>query len=125
MPGLAVRYGLSVDRLLDETDVEVFEEWRLLYDMEPWGEERSDLAAGVQIMHQASAAGVKPRAPIDYMPFLKREESKPQTQEEQMAEVDAINRMLEKWQKANQAGKHQADDCDESDDPDFNNPDFE
>ena len=78
VPGLAARHGLDVDRLLAETPCEVLEEWRALYAMEPWGEERTDFAAGTTIMHLAAAAGAAPKAPCEYMHFLKKPEVKPQ-----------------------------------------------
>jgi len=40
-------YGLDVDRLLSALPVELLDEWRELYDLEPWDAERTDLAAGV------------------------------------------------------------------------------
>lgn len=90
VPGLAVRYGLSVDAMLDDVNAETIEQWRTLYDLEPWAEERADIAAGIGVMHTVAAAGVKPRQPVDYMPYLQRDEPKPQSVEEQKAVVNAI-----------------------------------
>jgi hypothetical protein len=85
-----VRYGLDVDRLLEESPSQMFEEWRTLYEMEPWADERSDLAAGIQIMHNVNAAGVDPRQPAEYMPYLRREPAKPQSEADIKQAFNAI-----------------------------------
>ncbi len=64
-----------------------------MYCREPWGEDRRDLAAGTQIMHQVAAAGINPRQPADYMPYLKRQaEQQTQSEEEMKATWDEICR---------------------------------
>ncbi len=35
-------FGLDVDRLLAETPAAIFEEWRTLFELEPWGEDFAD-----------------------------------------------------------------------------------
>ena len=49
-----------------------------MYELEPWGEERQDLATGIAIMHNALAHSVSAKAPLEYMPFLKKPDPKPQ-----------------------------------------------
>ncbi len=61
-----------------------------MYDLEPWAEERADFAAGTAIMHNAAAHGGKPRPPVEYMPFLKKEKPKPQRQSDMKAAWQAI-----------------------------------
>jgi len=70
-----------------------------LYGVEPWGDERADLAAGVQIMHAAEFADKKSKPSIDYMPLLKREEPKPQSEEDMMKILDAACDAMEKREK--------------------------
>ena len=89
-------YGLDVDRLLAELPTALFEEWRALYDGEPWDAERSDLAAGGMICASLAAHGGKPRSPEKYMPFLKQPKPKPQSQIEMKAVLEAAFRDTER-----------------------------
>lgn len=88
---VVTRYGLDVDRLLRDTPAELFEEWRTLYDMEPWGEERTDYAVGTVIAHMLAANGIEPKLPRDYMLFLRsREEQKPVSESDLKKQWDMI-----------------------------------
>ena len=92
-------YGLDFRRLLTETPLDVFEQWRVLYGLEPWGEERSDLAAGIAVMHNVAAHGTDPKAPADYMPYLQRAENRRQRPQSQAAMKDtfaAICKMMDR-----------------------------
>jgi hypothetical protein len=87
---------LNVDRLLEETDSRLFEEWRQLYELEPWADEREDLAAGEIVCATIAAAGGNPKGPRDYMPFLKRPETKPQSEDEMKRVAATVFGMAEK-----------------------------
>ena len=85
----------DVDGLLEKMGAWQFERWYLLYSREPWGDERRDLAAGVGIMHQVASAGVEPRQPIEYMPYLRRQEKPTQGEDEMKATFEEICRAME------------------------------
>jgi hypothetical protein len=76
VPGFAQRFGYDVERLLEETPPHVFEEWRTLYGLEPWGDERADLAAGTQIMYAAAFHGGQVKEPAEYMHHLRKQAAK-------------------------------------------------
>ena len=103
MPALGARYGGDVTRLLDEMPSPEFEQWRILYDLGPWDETRSDLAAGQQIATAVAIAGGKPQPAQQYMPFL-REAEKPQTEDEQRAIVGVIVKATEKGTRGEGSG---------------------
>lgn len=42
--------------------------------MEPWADERMDLAIGTAIANSNASHGVEPKPPRDYMHYLRREE---------------------------------------------------
>ena len=73
--------------MLSEMPGWLFERWYQLYLREPWGDDRRDLAAGIQIMHQVAAAGVKPEEPASYMPFLARHTEPKMQSEDEMREA--------------------------------------
>ena len=69
----------------------LFEEWRTLYDLEPWAEERADFATGTAIMHNAAAHNAETRQPAEYMHYLRaHRREKPQSEETMKAAFDAI-----------------------------------
>lgn len=78
------------------------DEWRELYDLEPWDAERTDLAAGVQVMHAVAAAGGQPRQPVDYMPVLRRaraeqeRKAKPAPERTMKAAWDTICKVMDR-----------------------------
>ena len=96
---MATGFGVDVDGLLEAMPARLLAEWEAAYDLEPWGEERSDLAAGTTIMHLVAAAGVQPKAPLEYMPFLKRAAAKPQTEDEIRAAWSAICNVMASREK--------------------------
>ena len=63
-----------------------FDQWRAAYDLEPWGEERTDRAMGQLVMHLVACHGVKPEEAAEYMPYLRRPKPPP----EPMAEEDIV-----------------------------------
>jgi hypothetical protein len=67
------RFGLDFERLMAETPSPVFEQWRVLYDMEPWDAERTDEAMGTLIAHLVAVHGVEPKTPSEYMRLLRSE----------------------------------------------------
>lgn len=67
----------------------LFEEWRALYDCEPWADERADLAVGQAISYTAAFHNVAPKAPREYMELL-RTPPKPQTQDDLMRTWTAV-----------------------------------
>ena len=75
-------FGLDVDRLLRETPIELFEEWRTLYELEPWADERADLAVGTAIAHVNACHGVEPKPPAEYMYYLHKAEPVEQSEED-------------------------------------------
>jgi hypothetical protein len=75
-------YGLDFERLLAEMPVEQFEKWRVLYGLEPWAEERTDLAAGIGVAHNLESHGLHAAHPREYMPYLQKPEPKMQSEAE-------------------------------------------
>lgn len=87
--------------MLAEVDADQFAEWVAYSDVEPWGEERADLRAGIIA---AEIANTPPRfvgkvgrfRPADLMPNFGREPVKPQSGRQMavmaMAWASAVNR---------------------------------
>jgi hypothetical protein len=75
-----------------EMPLELLEEWRTLYDLEPWGEERTDLATGIAISHNAAVHGVESKPPAKYMHYIdpERYEPKGQAEDDMKKTWDAI-----------------------------------
>lgn len=64
---------LDVDALLAELSGAQLAEWRAADRLDPWGEERADLRAGIIAAEIANAAGRnEPAVPADFMPYLER-----------------------------------------------------
>jgi hypothetical protein len=94
----------DVNGMLAEITAEQFVEWVAYSDVEPWGEERADLRAGIIA---AEIANTPPRffgkagkvRPADCMPKFGREPEKPQTGRQMavaaMAWAFAVNRAAE------------------------------
>ena len=91
----ATSYGLDVDRLLNEMPLKLFEEWRTLYEMEPWADERADYAAGAIVASVNKDEGKILEFARKYMPFLVRPPKKPQSEEDMKAAWGAICRAME------------------------------
>jgi len=68
----------------------LFEEWRALYDLEPWADARADYAADEIVAALWATHGTKPKQTGHYMQFLKKPEPKPQTQKEMKAVLEAV-----------------------------------
>ena len=88
-------YGLDYRRLLAEAPADLLADWRDLYELEPWGEERSDRAMDQAIAMNLAAHGIPPRPSGSYMPFLKKEEPKPQSQAEMKQAVRQISKIAQ------------------------------
>ncbi len=89
-----VLHTCDIDAVL-EMPAELFDEWRLLFNHEPWGEERLEYLLGFTT---AALVG-KGRAPSWYMPFItppKREMSG----EEMKAVIKGIPGVV--WSEADQ-----------------------
>jgi hypothetical protein len=97
-------YGLRHDRLLNEVPVEIFEEWRTLYAIEPWAEERTDLAAGIGIAYSAACHGAEPKPPREYMPYLKRAVEKKQSPADIQRAWDTVCDVMERAERDRERG---------------------
>jgi len=86
-------FGLDFERLLADTPSALFEQWRVLYDLEPWDAERLDEAIGTLIAHVAAVHGVQPKAPVEYMRLL-RGEPAVQSQDEMKRVFEAVCRIV-------------------------------
>ena len=98
---LALAMGRTIRELRATLSYAEFQEWGLYYQIEPWGEDRADLRAGIIASTIANYAG-KVRAdkadlalPADFMPYLDRSEpeapadDRPLTDDELAAWADA------------------------------------
>ncbi len=84
-------FGLDVDRLLAETPAPLFEEWRTLFAIEPWGEDFADE------LHAEQCSVITIASPnikaISSDKFRRRgdvPEEEPQTEEEMQAAFAAV-----------------------------------
>jgi hypothetical protein len=95
--------GLDWRRLLAETPQLLLEEWRMLYDLEPWGEpwqgQRDDLRTGILCMVNEICHGRQPREPLAYIPGANREERPPQTEAELREVCAAIAKAADEMSK--------------------------
>jgi hypothetical protein len=79
----------------------LFEEWRTLYDMEPWGDERADYTAGAIVASTQGDSGKVLELARKYMPFLKSPKRKPQTEADMKDTWNAIcKKMAESEEEA-------------------------
>ena len=65
-----------------------FAEWRAYYQIEPWGEERADLRAGIiasTIANVNRGKGQKAFMPSDFMPDFDRKPKQPMSDEQMFA----------------------------------------
>ena len=84
-----------------EIDSAEFSEWLAFYSIDPFGEERADLRAGINsavIANIHRGAGVKAFSATDFMPQFDRKETT-QTPEQMMAVMMAVD-AAQKAQKA-------------------------
>lgn len=70
-----------------------------LYGIEPWADERSDLAAGIAVMHTVACHGGEAKAPHEYMPLLKRGPVKRQSEEDLQKTWDGICDTMERAER--------------------------
>lgn len=91
-------FGLDWERLLDATPSPLLEQWRVLYDLEPWDAERTDEAIGTLVAHLVAVHGVQPKSPAGYMRYLRREE--PQSEASMKAVFEAACRAAESDMKS-------------------------
>ncbi len=74
---------------MERCDSRQFAEWRAYHQIEPWGEERADLRAGIiasTIANVNRGKGQKVFTPDDFMPHFNAKPKQPMS-EEQMAAV--------------------------------------
>lgn len=87
---------MTVGELLGRASSLELSEWMAYYSIEPWGEERGDLRAGIVASTVAETARDpkkrgRPYKPREFMPSF---EQKRQTWEEQLAIVEVLNEAL-------------------------------
>ena len=66
--------GCTVRELLHGIESKELAEWQAYYNLEPWGEERADLRAGIvasTIANVFRGKGSPPKKPKDFMPDFK------------------------------------------------------
>ena len=76
---LALALGCTVRELLARVDAHELVEWMVFYGLEPWGDERADLRAGIQAATTANCHRTskgKAFEPDDFMPKFDREAPK-------------------------------------------------
>jgi len=86
---------MTVGELLSRVSSRELTEWQAYYGIEPFGEERSDLRAGIVAATTANAfrgKGAKPFKPQDFMPGFG---AKKQDWREMLETVRAINAALQ------------------------------
>ena len=77
---LALAMGRTIQELRAVLSYAEFQEWCGYYQIEPWGEDRADLRAGIVASTIANyagklrAEGAEPAIPADFMPYLVRPE---------------------------------------------------
>ena len=98
---LALAMGRTIQELRAVLSYAEFQEWCWYYQIEPWGEDRADLRAGIVASTIANyagklrAEGAEPAIPADFMPYLERPEpadpaeEQPLTDDELAAWADA------------------------------------
>ena len=66
-------------------------EWMAYYELEPWGEERADLRAGIIASAMANVWGAKTK-PADFMPNFDNEEMRVESTELLRAKLEMFAR---------------------------------
>jgi hypothetical protein len=85
-----------------ETPMPLFEKWRVLYDWQPWDEERQEHRHGVlcELVASCHPDRVNPRPPVHYMTCREQlPEEMPQTEDGLKAAAEGINKALTKRKK--------------------------
>ena len=89
---LALAMGRTLQELRAALSYAEFQEWCLYYQIEPWGEDRADLRAGIVASTVANyagrtrAEGAEPVRPADFMPYLDRESPEPLANAQQLTD---------------------------------------
>jgi len=89
---LALAMGRTLQELRAVLSYAEFQEWCLYYQIEPWGDERADLRAGIVASTIANYAGrqradgADPALPVDYMPYVERAPADTPAPEQQLTD---------------------------------------
>lgn len=89
---LALAMGRTIQELRAVLSYAEFQEWCWYYQIEPWGEDRADLRAGIVASTIANyagklrAEGADPAIPADFMPYLDRPEHAPQAEAQTLSD---------------------------------------
>ena len=99
---LALAMGKTLQELRSVLSYREFLDWCVYYEVEPWGEPRADLRAGIVASTIANYAGKQraegrpPATPADFLPYLDRPPveisptDQPLTDDELAAWADAV-----------------------------------
>ncbi len=87
---LALALGMTVREMLSRMSALELTEWQRYYDVEPFGEERSDLRAAIVARVIAQSNGARAAKLEDFIPRFERREARPQTAADQMAVFRAL-----------------------------------
>lgn len=93
--------GCTVRELLARCTGAELTEWLAYYSLEPFGEERADLRAGIVASTIARANGSKSAKPSDFMP--KFEEQDP---EDMKRVLERVTHVCERRQAGDTPGRH-------------------
>lgn len=91
---LALAMGRTLQELRAALSYAEFQEWCLYYQIEPWGDERADLRAGIVASTVANYAGrqradgADPARPVDYMPYVDRSPPEPLADAQQLTDEE-------------------------------------
>ena len=91
---LALAMGRTIQELRAVLSYAEFQEWCLYYQIEPWGEDRADLRAGIVASTIANYAGKErsngadPALPADFMPYLDGPEQAPQAEAQPLTDEE-------------------------------------
>lgn len=89
---LALAMGRTLKELRAVLSHAEFQDWCLYFQVEPWGESRADLRAGIIASTVANYAGrmrangADPALPRDFMPFIDRQEPESPAIEQQLTD---------------------------------------
>lgn len=98
---LALAMGRTLKELREVLSYAEFQEWCLYYQIEPWGESRADLRAGIVASTLANIymdfRGVDEKyKPADFMPYL----DKPEPELQPVIEQELTDEQLAAWADA-------------------------
>lgn len=74
---LALALGMTVEEMLDRMSHREYRDWQEFYALEPFGDERADLRAGIVAsvianVNRDAKKHPEPFAPGDFMPFYEK-----------------------------------------------------